>query len=319
VLAVGSHNHVNWVFTQPGTYRIGLQAAGVLESDASESISEVADFVFEVEPARLRVGHADVGVAFEEGAWDLHVHDEESDTEFAPGEVVLALHSEAMQKVPEDPQYAFLGAAGSPVWVLPETEDHGLLFLGLAAEEIEAGVFVGDQITLSLKAVDGPGDFILYHTDAFGAPVVTMNSADGIDESDTRVLAVGSHNHVNWVFTQPGTYRIGLQAAGVLESDGSESVSEVAEYEFEVDYVPMLRVLERAAEWLTLEWLSREHHEYQLESTMDPAQGLWAAHPGVDPAEGDGSMMSVTVELGETPQFFRLRIHEEEGHGHDHD
>jgi len=266
----------------------------------------------------LSHGHADVGVAFEGGAWDLHVHDGETNIEFEPGSVVLEVHGEAMQKVPEDARYAFLGAAGSPVWVLPEAEDHELLFLGLAAEEIEVGVFVEEQITVSLKGVEGPGDFILYHTDAFGSPVVTMNSADGIDEADARVLAVGSHSHVNWAFTQPGAYRISLQSTAALVVGGT-STSPVTDYFFEVDYAPMLRVRERHGGGLTLEWLSREHHEYQLESATDPTQGAWAAHPGVDPVVGDGGMMSVTADFEEGNVFLRLAIHEDEDHGHHHE
>jgi surface-anchored protein len=318
MLVAGSHSHANWVFTSPGSYRIGLQASGVLTSDGSVSTSEIAEYRFEVEPARLGGGHVDVGVGFEDGEWELHVHDEETDTEFKPGQVVLKAHGHALRKVPDDARFAFLGAAGNPIWVLPEVEDHGLLFLGLAAEEVETGVFVDDQITLSLKSVTGPGEFFVYHTDALGMPVVSMNSRDGIDEGDARTLVAGSHSHVNWVFTSPGSYRIGLQASGVLTSDGSVSTSEIAEYRFEVEYTPILWVAGRTTDSLVLEWLSREHHEYHLESTSDPVHGPWEGHPGVDPMEGDGHMMSVEVQVGDTPRFFRLEIHEEHGHGHHH-
>jgi surface-anchored protein len=255
-------------------------------------------------------------VNFEDGAWDLHVHAEDDEIEFAPGQVILEVPMVAAQPVPTNAVFSFLGEAGTPIWVLPAVENHDLLFLGLGTEELASGIFSNDTVTLTLKSVTGPGDFVLYTLDMFGAPVVSMNSRDGIDSADTRTLAAGGHTHVNWVFTAPGQYRIGLQASGVLAATGETNTSDVAEYLFEVQYAPILSVTRKDATTLTLQWLSREHHEYHLESTTDLVGGAWGAHPGVDPVEGTGQFMTLDVSVENGPRFFRLEIHEEDHHHH---
>jgi surface-anchored protein len=500
-LTAGGHVHVNWVFTAPGQYRIGLQASGVLAATGETNTSEVAEYLFEVQPARLSSGHVDVGMNFEDGAWDLHVHAEDAELEFAPDHVVLEVAGHAVQKVSGDPRFAFLGAAGSPVWVLPAVENHDLLFLGLGTEEMASGLFSNDTITLILKSVTGPGSFIIYHLDPLGAPVVSMNSRDGIDTNDVRELSAGGHTHVNWVFSTPGQYRIGLQASGVLADTGRTTTSDIVEYLFEVEplrvdaghvgvsvaydtntaawtlasgnaalgskfspdqvrwiakpaslqripddarfaflgtaddpiwilpevqdpnllwpgfglqavpsgvftgndvafrlvglegpghfflyqsdmlgnpvvsfntrdgidtndvkrlpagshvhvswgftepgtyrvslqaaaalagggetssavydylfdvrYAPILALQRKDAATLTLQWLSREHHEYHVQSTSDLVNGPWGAHPGVDPVEGTGQFITLDVPVAPGSRFFRLEIHEEDHH-----
>lgn len=282
------------------------------------------------DPITLSRGHVDIGIAYEEDHWHLHVHVEEPHTEFAPDQVIFLVPGHTATPIPQDPRYAFLGQAGSLVWVLPEAEDHDhdhdhdhshqhTLFLGLAAEEVESGVFADDQVTLTLRSVAGPGHFFLYHTDALGNPVVSMNSADGIDSSDSRVLMAGSHAHANWAFSAPGTYRIGFQASGTLAASGSPSSSDLAEFVFHVEHFPLLKVTMTSPQSLALQWLSREHHEYRVESTADPGRGPWISHPGIDPIEGDGASITLEVPVGDQPRFFRLAIDEESGHDHHHD
>ena len=264
----------------------------------------------------LTSGHADVGVNYEDGAWDLHVHAEDLGLEYEPDGVVLQVGAEALTQVPTNAAFSFLGDAGAPIWLLPAVENHDLLFLGLGTEELASGIFSNDTVTLSLKSVTGPGDFVLYTLDMFGNPVVSMNSRDGIDASDSRVLTAGGHTHVNWVFTAPGQYRIGLQASGVLAATGETNTSEVAEYLFEVQYAPILSVTRKDAATLTLQWLSREHHEYHLQSSSDLVNGPWSAHPDVDAVEGTGEFMTLAVPVEPGPRFFRLEIYEEAHHHH---
>ena len=120
----------------------------------------------------------------------------------------------ALNTVPAGAQWSFLGSAGSSVWILPQTHDHDLLFLGLGTEELAAGIFTGDQVTLSLRGVSGPGNFAVYQTDMFGNPNVFMNSGDGITAGDAVTLGAGAHSHVNWAFGAPGIYQIDFEASG---------------------------------------------------------------------------------------------------------
>jgi surface-anchored protein len=258
----------------------------------------------------LTSGHADVGLNFEDGTWDLHVHAEDQEVEFAPDQVILEVPMVAARPGPTNAVFRFLGEAGAPIWMLPAVENHDLLFLGLGTEEMASGLFSNDTVKLTLKSVSGPGDFFLYTLDMFGNPVVSMNSRDGIDSSDARTLTAGSHTHANWVFTAPGQYRIGLQASGVLAATGETNTSAVAEYLFDVQYAPILSATRKDAGTLSLRWLSRDHHQYYLESTSDLLNAPWGAHPGLDPAEGTGQFLTLDVPLEPSPRFFRLEIHQ---------
>lgn len=186
----------------------------------------------------LATGHADIGIVYEEGGWNLHVHQEMEDPaagiEYAPGDVVLQVGAAARTVVPSTPGFQFLGPSLSPVYILPQVHQPGLLFLGLGTEEIPDGLFSNNQLTLSLQNVSGPGNFFLYTVDGFGVPHVAMNSADGISTVDGVTLQTGSHGHYNFAFTAAGTYEIAFSASGVLADGGASVGSDAATYTFEV-------------------------------------------------------------------------------------
>lgn len=181
----------------------------------------------------LDQGHVDViGVAFEDGALDIHVHDEENDIEYAPADVRLVAKSGSRTTVPADPAYRFLGAAGAPVWVLPQEQDPNLLWPGVAAEEIEPGVFAGDTLRVQIVCVTGPGDFSIFTTDEVGAPTVLADSGNGLPDSFN--LAAGQHLHANWAFEAAGRYTILVRVSGVLAATG-QRVTDLEPYSFTVN------------------------------------------------------------------------------------
>ncbi len=188
----------------------------------------------------LYTGHTDVGIDYDEtgNVWNLHVHDEETNTEYSPpSDALLFVKYAAHGSVSPGPQWSFLGPTGSSVWTLPQVENPNLLFLGIGAEEIADGTFVGNQFTLALKGVTGPGSFTVYQTDAFGEPVVWMNSGDGISGADARLLPSGAHSHVNWTFSAPGDYSVLFEASGLSTLNGATSSGNVG-YSFRVEAVP---------------------------------------------------------------------------------
>jgi len=224
------------VFTPPGAVEVevfGLNDEGVVVGEYVDAGGNRHGFIANPAVNLLR-GHTDIGIAFEDGAFDLHVHDEETDTEYPPGGAVLSVGVFAEQHIPDTVAFSFLGRPGYSTWILPAVENEELLFLGLGAEEIESGLFVDDALSMELVSVQGAGDFALYSLDGFGNPLVHMNSADGIGPADAVALVAGSHSHLNWAFNAPGTYLIGLRASGTL-ADGNQPVtSEVAYYTFTV-------------------------------------------------------------------------------------
>lgn len=231
---VGSHVHRNWAFTAPGFYQITLQAEGTLATGGKIS-SETEVFIFEVlPPTIIGQGEVDLEIAFLEGAFDLGLHEDVTERDHFPDETILVAGHASQSAVPEGSDFSFLGTVGAPLFILPQDETEGLVFLGLAADEIEAGTFAGETVNLELASLDGPGALALYGSDSFGNPIVFWNSADGLDAVDAFPAAIGSHSHLNWAFTEPGIYRIGLKASGILATGNTTISSDIETFTINV-------------------------------------------------------------------------------------
>ena len=178
-------------------------------------------------------GHVDIGIGYEDQAFDLHVHQEEPiEQEFAPGEAVFAVGSAAAGVSPGGAFSGFLGPGGAPVWTLGTIEKENLPFLGFGTEELTAADWSGN-ITLSLKAVSGPGNFSVWSVNGFGTPEMRMSTANGISADDRLALVPGSHGHFNVAFSAPGDYLVTLEASGTHLVDGLRT-SDPATYRFQV-------------------------------------------------------------------------------------
>lgn len=180
----------------------------------------------------LNAGHVDaIGVAFEDGVLDLHIHDEENDIEYAPEEATIQGLPAAETTIPADPAFAFLGTAGDPVWILPQVENPELIFLGLATEEIEPGALVNDQVRVSV-AVFGPGEVALYIEDFLGLPSdILFDTDDGA--ANTFTLSAGQHVHANWAFSEPGNYYWAV-ATTAREAGTNRLVVDAGLYHFQI-------------------------------------------------------------------------------------
>ena len=197
-------------------------------------------------PTIFSRGHTDLGIAFEGGAFDLHVHAEEFDLEAEPGAAVLRVLPTAENVIPSNSAFSFLGSSGDPVWILPQDSDEaetaGILYLGIGSEEILPGTFSGD-LSVALTNVaftPEPGsspsapsaDFSVYTVNSGGVPTVLMSTHDGIDSADTATITPGGHTHVNWAFTQPGRYVVSFAVTGT--PTGGSAVTDSASYTFVV-------------------------------------------------------------------------------------
>ena len=206
--------------------------------------------------------------------------------------------------MPTNASYAFLGAAGDSVWVLPPVQNPKLLFLGFGAEEIESGVFVGNQVTMKLKAVDGPGAFSVFSIDGFGVPVVHMNSGDGIDTNDVKSLVTGSHEDFAWGFTQPGYYRVTFEASGTLVAGNEFTSSGDVTYYFEVIGIETQLAIARSGSNATISFVTQDGLTYQLESA--PAvTGPWTDEGAA--FLGTGRAKQITVPLSPGARFFKMK------------
>ncbi len=188
-------------------------------------------------PVVLSEGHADAfALELDGDDLELQVHAEgatEEDPEVAydPADVVLQAVPEAETTVPSDPAFAFLGAAGAPTWILPDTETEGLLAPGWAAEDIDAGLVTGDSLDLRIQSISGPGTVHVYDVDEFGVPDVIVDS--GASFPQTITVATPSHTHAFWAFSAEGTYTITADAVGSL-LDGTPLSTGVKTFTFVV-------------------------------------------------------------------------------------
>ncbi|HWS31710.1 MAG TPA: choice-of-anchor M domain-containing protein, partial [Actinoplanes sp.] len=196
--------------------------------------------LFGATPARaadtvvLSQGHTDaVDVHYENGALTLKVKDDTVSPAVVrdPADVTFQVLPAAETVVPDLPSFAFLGAPGSRIWMLPQVQDAGLLWPGWNTTTLGRGVFAGDKVSLSLVGVDGPGDVTLFDTNSLGTPNIKFRSGDGLP--DRLDVPVHTHAHAGWVFSALGTYTLTFQADATL-TGGNTLTTGPVDYRFVV-------------------------------------------------------------------------------------
>lgn len=160
--------------------------------------------------------HWDIAFEFEDEAFEAVVANHDTGEHYDADQALILGNWPAVgQTVPADPAFGFLGAAGSPIFVLPQFEDPNLPFLGLEVEnhDHESGASIVGPATVKLIGVKGPGSFYLYQTDAFGAPDIKFGAI-----GDSFGVPLG-HDHYNWVFTAEGLYQLTLEVSARTTED----------------------------------------------------------------------------------------------------
>lgn len=192
--------------------------------------------------------HADIGLGYS-GGWDLHIHDETNDVEYAPDEALFYMDQNSRFT---NPGLGFLGQnAGETMWWLRDFPTGNQPFLGIGAEETDrifenvtendsrilsmGGTPTAKWITLELVGFRGPGNFAAW-SNSISGPVVWMATNDGIQPSDKLFVVDGSHQHMNLAFTAVGVYELDFRASAIV--NGQRTFSEVSTYHFGVEAVP---------------------------------------------------------------------------------
>ncbi len=163
--------------------------------------------------------------------------------------------------------FAFLGGtAGQTMWVLPQSQFAGRVYLGMDSQQITtadrdelATWNPGDPrnsanttdkyIEVQLLAARGPAgsSVSLYQTNAQGQPVVHWSSFDGgISEQDSILVRTVGHQHFNWAFTKSGLYELDVQlrtytSLNLLQGD--------ADRDNDVDLVDFNRLVVSFGKW----------------------------------------------------------------------
>lgn len=134
-----------------------------------------------------------------------------------PADVLFHVVPEAEQAIPDyQPYIDLLGQpAGTPVWIIPEVQQEGVVWAGWSTEQLTTGQLQGDQVGITLHDVEGPGDLVVFGSSPFGEPLPpSFNTRDGLP--DTRTESVHTHVHSNWVFMAEGTYTLTFEVTGTL-------------------------------------------------------------------------------------------------------
>jgi anchored repeat ABC transporter substrate-binding protein len=115
---------------------------------------------------------------------------------------------------------------GAHVRPLVENMRLDVIWLGLRVngEGKARGATRASEIELQATDLQGPGELIVYLTQALGDPEIYFNSRDGLEVEDATTLPPAAHTHLNWAFTKPGVYRLTLEARLKNGSDPPEPI-----------------------------------------------------------------------------------------------
>lgn len=238
-----------WQFTAEGVYRLTFTVTSGGSSDTETLAVVVGD---DVDPSDVLPGDGSTPTAsptdsptgsattspsptapaahvIAEGHVDLAARPADGDLEFRikegtelnhqwyePGEVVMHVRPAAKRKIPEG--YEFLGTPGDAVWWLPLQQNAGIVWPGWNTTEYAKADLDG-RVSFRLDSVQGPGNIAMFHNNAMGVPVVSLNSGDGLP--DTHTLGAGTHSHFDWVFSAEGVYRTTFTVSATL-ADGTK-------------------------------------------------------------------------------------------------
>ena len=149
-------------------------------------------------------------------------------------QVIFVAKPEAKVTLPPGTPF---GDAGQPFWILPQSQNPNLLYLGANSERIPAGVFNG-PLTIQLKRLVGPGYFMVWQATGPGQYNIRVNTRDGIDANDNLMPLIGSHEHFNWGFSTTGVYCATFQVTGRRIGEATNISSPESTYLFHVLPLP---------------------------------------------------------------------------------
>lgn len=176
--------------------------------------------------AVLETGHVDIGPRLRDGKWTIQIHDDHAVPAVwrQPADTVLRISDIALQQVPDDENYAFLGAKpGQQVHVVPQTEKPGVVWIGWNTQDPGVLKSIDRGVTMSLRGVQGPGDLTVFlQSGNLGAPKVLWSSTKPYPQP--MWVQTNTHTHANWVFGEPGNYLLAVDITADL-ADGSTAAA----------------------------------------------------------------------------------------------
>ena len=178
------------------------------------------------EASEIAVGHVDLGPRLIDGQWRAGLrHDAESGAVWCdPNQTVLRVNDAAIMTAPDSADYPFLAdVAGKPVYVVPQTQNPGVVWLGWNTQDPAVTATIDRGLTMRVGPVSGPGRAWLFlQSGTFGKPLLLADS--GAAPGDVWIDS-GTHVHANWAFSAPGTYTATVTFLGTTTAGEAVSAS----------------------------------------------------------------------------------------------
>ena len=178
------------------------------------------------EASEISVGHVDLGPRLIDGQWRAGLrHDAESGAVWRdPNQTVLRVSDAAIMTAPDSDDYPFLAdVAGKPVYVVPQTQNPGVVWLGWNTQDPAVTTTIDRGLTMRVGPVSGPGRAWLFlQSGTFGKPLLLADS--GAAPGDVWIDS-GTHVHANWAFSAPGTYTATVTFLGTTTAGEAVSAS----------------------------------------------------------------------------------------------
>lgn len=178
------------------------------------------------EASEISVGHVDLGPRLIDGQWRAGLrHDAETGAVWRdPNQTVLRVNDAAIMTAPDSADYPFLAdVAGKPVYVVPQTQNPGVVWLGWNTQDPAVTATIDRGLTMRVGPVSGPGRAWLFlQSGTFGKPLLLADS--GAAPGDVWIDS-GTHVHANWAFSAPGTYTATVTFLGTTTTGEAVSAS----------------------------------------------------------------------------------------------
>ena len=194
------------------------------DPDLAQSVAAHEEWTGEA--SEISVGHVDLGPRLIDGQWRAGLrHDAETGAVWRdPNQTVLRVSDAAVMTAPDSADYPFLAdVAGKPVYVVPQTQNPGVVWLGWNTQDPAVTATIDRGLTMRVGPVSGPGRAWLFlQSGTFGKPLLLADS--GAAPGDVWIDS-GTHVHANWAFSAPGTYTATVTFLGTTTAGEAVSAS----------------------------------------------------------------------------------------------
>jgi surface-anchored protein len=233
------------------------------------------DFQLQYYPAATGSNQLDIVLGYDAGTDHFTVINDQ---------VYIVGNTNAQLTIPSNPNFAFLGSPGAPIWILPQSQNVTLPYLGTSAEDLPLGIFDG-PLRFELVSVEGPGNFFAWANSGAGQPpIVKFICTNGVVSTQYNVMTplTGSHEHYNWGFSANGLYRVTFRTVGQRVGESTNLIGKEVAFAFQI--LP-LRPWEY---WVSTNWL--------------PATARKIASASADP-DGDKIVNVLEYAFGNDPNI----------------